>query len=352
MSNSFISQPMLKTYFGISLDFSVSMRPHATAAMNDYNQTIKAIKDGSEQSDVDAIVTVVQNGVNLPGDYSHATVERAITNSSVNRLHELSEYKVSGLATPLFDSVGMLIDTLSAVPDANDPDVTFVINVVTDGQENSSKNWTGVKLAAKIAELQRTDRWMFIFRVPSGTESDLIKLGIHSGNVMGWDTNSATGMVASTAKTTQGISNYFTARRSGTSSTRSFFADTTQVDKAIVKATLSDVTSHFKKYRVTADHDSSQIRDFVTEMTGGYSAGCAFYELSKSEEVSDKKQIAIMEKATGKVYSGSQARQLLGLPSSGSIKLRPGTNTDFEIYIQSTSVNRKLLAGTEVLVMN
>ena len=78
--------------------------------------------------------------------------------------------------------------------------------------------------------------------------------------------------------------------------------------------------------------------------------GAAFYLLMKPEnEVQDHKQIAIRDKKTGVIYSGVNARQMLGLPYHGTVKVVPGNHGGYDIFIQSTSVNRKLVKGTQVL---
>ena len=77
--------------------------------------------------------------------------------------------------------------------------------------------------------------------------------------------------------------------------------------------------------------------------------GSAFYQLTKPERVQGHKAICIREKHSGKVYSGDAARDLLGVPKGGEIKLYPGKVGNFDVFIQSTSVNRNLLPGTEVL---
>ena len=61
------------------------------------------------------------------------------------------------------------------------------------------------------------------------------------------------------------------------------------------------------------------------------------------------KSILIHNKNTGAVYFGNEARNVLGLPHDREIRIVPGNHGDYEIFIQSTSVNRKLLAGTKVV---
>jgi hypothetical protein len=54
----------------------------------------------------------------------------------------------------------------------------------------------------------------------------------------------------------------------------------------------------------------------------------------------------ILDKNTNALYGGIQARQLI---VNQSFKIKPGNLANYEIYIKSTSVNRKLIPGTKVL---
>jgi hypothetical protein len=65
--------------------------------------------------------------------------------------------------------------------------------------------------------------------------------------------------------------------------------------------------------------------------------------------VHDYKQIIIRDKKTGAVYSGAEARNLLGLPHNGNVKIIPGNHGAYDVFVQSTSVNRKLPVGTQVI---
>lgn len=70
----------------------------------------------------------------------------------------------------------------------------------------------------------------------------------------------------------------------------------------------------------------------------------------KKELVQSNKKICIRERASNKLYGGDNARRLLNLPLNQNIDVRPDTNALFDIFVESTSVNRKILAGTSVLV--
>jgi len=177
----------MKQYIGISRDHSASMRMLTKAAASDYNETIKQIQQSAQEHQIDTIVSVVKCGVG----WGNGLVVRETVNSNVHVLKPIqpSDYIADGSSTPLFDSVGDLITQLENVPDVSDQNVAFVIMVITDGEENSSKKWSGTSLATKIKQLQATDRWTFVFRVPTGNKRQLASFGIPEGNILEWDTS-------------------------------------------------------------------------------------------------------------------------------------------------------------------
>lgn len=345
--NSFTHRKVImKNYFGFARDHSGSMTGLARNAARDYNENIASIKEEALAHGIDTIVSVVELGY---GD--SAEVRTVISNSSVIALAPISdsEYTTRGRGTPLFDAVGSLIEQMKAVPDANDPDVSFLVFVTTDGAENASTKYSGSAIAKMIKELQATDRWTFVFRVPRGDASRLTQYGIPAGNIQEWD-QSQTGMATSTASTKSAFKGYYAARAAGVTSTDKFYADLSTVSLSEVKANLVDISKEVDVYVVGASNDGVQIRDFVEAQGVTYTKGCAFYELSKTETVQATKMIAIRDKVKGAVYSGQAARDLLGVPHHSDVKLAPGQHGQYEIFVQSTSFNRKLVKGTNLMV--
>lgn len=334
-----------KTYIGISRDHSASMRSLTASAKQDYNKTITEIRQTAYEEGDDTIVSVVKCGVGW-----RATVDTEVVNSSVNAIGELSNYVADGHATPLYDSVGKLITLFKATPDYTDPKVSFVVMVITDGEENSSVEWSKAKLAAEIKQLQATDRWTFIFRVPRGGKQRIARdLNLYDGNIIEWS-QTTQGYEQSTQATTVGFKNFYVAKKAGVTATRSFYAtDLTEVDLTTIKANLIDVSSQVTIWDVDVPHGNSQIRDFCEIKSGEkMKKGAAFYRLDKREDVQDHKQIAIRD-SKGAVYIGPAARDLMKLPHTGTIRLAPGDQGDYTVFVQSTSVNRKLPEGTQVL---
>lgn len=336
----------MKSYIGISRDHSGSMQPHVTAAKMDYNGTISGIREAAKSSEIDTIVSVVKCGVG-----NKALVQREVVNSSVNALQDVTHYIADGTGTPLWDSVGELIHIFEGTPDVNNPEVTFLVMAITDGLENRSATWSAERLRRKIMELQGTDRWSFVFRVPIGYSKALQRLlGISEGNILEWE-QTQKGFEKATQVTRTAFTGYYSGLRSGQTSTTRFFSNLAQIPHAEVKRELRDITGEVDILLVKRDR--SVIREFCERETGKpYMKGMAFYQVVKAETVQDHKEIVILDKKNKRVYTGSKVRDLLGFPQWGSIRLIPGNHGDYELYVQSTSVNRLLPLHTKVLYLN
>jgi hypothetical protein len=78
-----------------------------------------------------------------------------------------------------------------------------------------------------------------------------------------------------------------------------------------------------------------------------------FQVLTKSETVHQYKEIILEDKASGDMYTGAEVRVYLGLfpqvAKGGAKEKLPATGGNYVVYVQSTSVNRKLIGGTRFL---
>jgi hypothetical protein len=329
-----------KTYLGIVRDHSGSMSNIAKAALRDYNNTLAATQAAATQHGIKTIASIVRCG----GGWQVETLH-----TDVQRLQPLTSYPVPGHNTPLFSSVNELIDRFKQVPDFNDPEVTFVILATTDGQNNAGMR--GTDLAAEIKRLNATDRWTFAFRVPKGDARGLVSLGIDAGNILEWD-QTERGMAAASQANEAAMSDFYANRAAGVKSTKTFYTSAANLTEAEVKAVLGDISGEVQLFPVAAKEDGIQIRDFVENRLNGaaMAKGAAFYQLVKTEDkIQDYKLVAIRDKDTGAVYCGAEARDLIGLPRVGDVRVRPDTAGKFHVFIQSTSVNRKVNAGTQLM---
>ncbi len=333
----------MKTYIALVRDHSASMRGLAGPAANDYNLTIDGIRQSIEGDGQEAIISVVECGV---GPTGAVKVKENLV--PVAAVPPLSMYHTTGSATPLWDSVGAAISCIEGVADRNAPNVAFLVMVITDGHENSSRQWNAAKIADKIATLQTTDKWTFAFRVPRGHARQMVSAGIPAGNVMEWEQTEAA-LVASSAATVSATRSYFSSRASGSTSVKSFYetVDLNKISTLDIKQSLIDISPSVRKAHM--GDAVMEIKDFCESAFGTYTVGRGYYQLSKSETIQENKKLVLFDKEQNRYYSGAQARQLLGLAPYGVVKVKPGSYAKYDLFVQSTSSNRKLMPKTAVL---
>jgi hypothetical protein len=149
----------------------------------------------------------------------------------------------------------------------------------------------------------------------------------------------------------QATDTYMQARSTGVRGTRSLFTlHTENLTPTTVSSTLVEVPkTAYTEFTVSPSHTT--IRDAVQAVTGSYRQGSTFYQLVKTENIQPQKEVAVKDKANGKLYSGRAARQLLGLPDAHA-RVAPTQHPNYDIFVQSTSSNRKLVPFTTAIVMN
>lgn len=90
------------------------------------------------------------------------------------------------------------------------------------------------------------------------------------------------------------------------------------------------------------------INDFVRSTGATFKTGKGFYELTKTELVQERKEV-VLRNALGDMFSGHKAREMIGLPYGERGRVRPMKSLGYDVFIQSTSANRKLIGGTRFL---
>jgi len=105
--------------------------------------------------------------------------------------------------------------------------------------------------------------------------------------------------------------------------------------------------SRFKTIAVTK---RCSIKALVEEKSLKFKKGRGFYQLTKPEVIQDYKEVVIRRKSDGTIVTGDKVWEVLAIPkSSKKFKLDLAEIIDFDVFVQSTSVNRILLAHTEFL---
>lgn len=347
-------------HIAILLDRSASMRGLAPGVIKQYNAQTQRIAQNAASSNQETRLSLYTFG-----DVADRPLLFEVPLSLVQlKPLDTNTYVPEGW-TAMLDSIGMAIEDLSFLNRGSTEDDSYLVICITDGEENRSVKFK--KLAAQMMlEKMRTDAWTFVFLVPKPQGGQNYKrmlienFGIAEGNVQEWD-QTAKGVEEYSRATMAGLDSYFQARSQGKRSVRSFFAtDLSGVSTAQVASHLQDLTGKFKKSIVSAQditctdqhgNKCAVIEPFCQKKFGQYVVRNGYYQLMKVEKVQDHKQIIVEDKSTGRLYGGPEGRNLLGLPGLGEVRVHPGDHGKFNIYVQSTSVNRKLPLGTAVLYL-
>lgn len=246
--------------------------------------------------------------------------------------------------TAMIEGVCLSLDDLATVP-TKYGNHAFVVWVITDGEENDSID----KFALKPRVARFGDNYTLAALVPDKQGKDnAVRYGFPTGNIEIWDATSALGVENVIKKVEASASAFMeTRKKTGARSTKSLFTLNT-VSVSDIQANLSQVyPGHYQLFDVPVD---GRIDDFVVNtLKIPYKTGDSYYELTKRERIQSYKQVAIL--ANNKIWAGDEARKMLGLPDDADVDVSPGNHPGYVIFVQSTALNRKLLAGTRMLYL-
>lgn len=326
----------LRNHFILVCDGSGSMRTHREGAARLFNEQLDTVQGGSVLGQANA-VTVFHFGT------EDADVKEIAFNAPPNRLSRFSahSYPANG-NTPLYDAV---VQAGNRALCDMDEDTSYVMVVLTDGEENASKHTTSRDLQRFIQKQQGTDRWTFVFLVPRGYKSNFVRLsGVHEGNVREWDN-----IERAREELTSGMSRYFSARSSGARSSRNWFTTDLSGITPRVLNELKDVTGEVDMWTVDREAD---IKSFVNvKSSGRFLPGRSFFEVMKKEkQFQDYKKLLIMDKTTKRIYADDRksVRSVCGFPDKGDVAIDPGNHGNYVLLAQSMSSNRILPRGTKL----
>lgn len=274
------------------------------------------------------------------------TVKCAIFDKDVLRLPSIRNYYSTSGMTALIDGTLKSLDDLAQTAQLYG-DHAFLTYALTDGRENKSRARPNA-LASRLAGLP--DNWTVAVFVPDQTgKFEAKKFGFPPENIAVWDV-SAQGLAEAGETIRRTTDAYMTARSTGVRGSRALFsmgADSLNA-QTVSSAGLAQLPAN--RYRMLPVDYDFPIREYVQGKGYPYNVGRAYYQLTKTENIQAGKGVAVVEKATGKVYTGTNARNLLGLPAM-DVRVKPDYNPLYDVYVQSTSTNRKLIHGTNLLLL-
>ncbi len=325
-------------HIALVLDSSGSMYPHAASLVKVADGLTAHLATRSKEQDQETRVTAYT---------FDSRVQCVIYDKDVLRLPSIRDRYWTGGQTALVDATLLALDDLALTPEKYG-DHAFLVYVLTDGAENASR-----RSSAALAERLRLlpDHWTVAALVPDAQgKHEAKKAGFAADNVAIWDTTSARGVEEVGERIRVATDAFMAGRATGVRGTRTLFSTGADAVNAHTVAAAGLTPLAASAYLLVPVPTEESIREFVEGCGRTYVVGTAYYQLSKTENIQAQKQVAIVEKRTGRVYTGRAARNLVGLPDM-EVRVRPEHNPDYTIYVQSTSVNRKLVPGTKLLLL-
>jgi hypothetical protein len=194
------------THIAIILDRTGSMESIRDDTIGGFNAFLNAQKAETGL----ATLTLVQFDSQDPYEIVHRF-------KPLSEIPELTrETFVPRASTPLLDAMGRGINdlekSLSDLPETERPSRVVMVTI-TDGQENSSREFRKDQVGKMIREKQEKSSWQFVFlSADLDAIGDALQHGIYAPSVMAHDSDSR-GVGAAWASLSRSISDYRTARR-------------------------------------------------------------------------------------------------------------------------------------------
>lgn len=182
-----VSKEKRKAFIAFVIDESGSMQTGKDETIRGINEQIQAIKNQfADSKEIEPIVSLVK---------FNERVSSVFINKTLSELKEFTdnEYSPNGM-TAMYDGVGHMLNILEQTSEIDKEDSTVLIVVVSDGEENASKEHTSATIAERIKKFNETKRWTFTYL---GANQDLSvvsqKTNIYAGNTMSFDSLSSNG---------------------------------------------------------------------------------------------------------------------------------------------------------------
>lgn len=181
-----------KLYVFKVLDASSSMGAYKDTTISTFNESLDALKEAEAEVHVIRIDFAHKAQVMKSGNFKETD----------HRLNHLN-YMPSGM-TAMYDGIGLAFEQADRLE--SDGDTSFLLEILTDGEENQSSRWTMQQVQREIEARKRTGQWTVTVMGPKGSVNLFQKLGVEVGNIAQFNANSAssrsgvTRMMASSAQ--------------------------------------------------------------------------------------------------------------------------------------------------------
>jgi Mg-chelatase subunit ChlD len=224
-----IKKAKKQTFVALVIDRSGSMHSVEAAALNGINEQIHLFKSQGELGG-ETFVSFIQ---------FDDEIEVVFDKLPSNKLVEITnaQYVPRG-STSMLDAIGVAIENLKKDVVETD-DTAYLIVLLSDGAENSSKKENWSTIAEKITKLQATGKWT-VTTLLSNVDIAQVRQGLNipAGNI-GTFTSTMKGMAAGFGQINNASTAYMSSRSVGACSTSAFYSPDV-VDSDVVNLVADD----------------------------------------------------------------------------------------------------------------
>ena len=169
-----------KVFNLIILDESGSMSSIKRSIISGFNEVVQTVKGVAKQfPEQEHLISFVT--------FNSLQVKTHFENEDVTKLELIDENQYHPNAmTPLYDAIGLSISQLRKVTDVLSG-YHVLVTILTDGEENDSKEYTGQAIKQLIDEL-KLQQWTFTY-IGANHDVEKFALSISISNTMKFDPN-------------------------------------------------------------------------------------------------------------------------------------------------------------------
>lgn len=208
-----VKKPRPVTYVGFVWDHSGSMLGSTELARTNFNEQLVTLKKDADK--IDYLVTIIE---------FDDVVDIEISNQPINEVQELKDYWTGGM-TALYDAVGICINKIHFDMEKDKrEDKAALIVVMTDGQNNSSKEYNNETIRALVKKMDERNDWTFVFMGAGIDEQQAMDMGFGAQNTMCFNKSDA-GFASSSISQSSSLSSYSTMRGMGMKKAQAFYSD-------------------------------------------------------------------------------------------------------------------------------
>lgn len=360
-------------HVALVIDKSGSMKKHESTVIRVVDEFVKGLKEESDALGHETRISLYA--------FDHE-VKCLVWDMDVKALPSMrGVYSVDRGATSLIEASVLSLEDLKTEVSEKYGEHSFLQVVWTDGEENASgcseSGHMHTSPYGGMQDRQQLDRWLRRIQAVMGgladhwtsailVPSSLAKrtaqsYGFPAGNIATWDADTTKGVEEAIGTVKAAATSFLRGREAGVRGTKSLFAVGQDIDVNTVKAVLTPLEAgSYSLYEVKKEEHDMEIRDFVEKRTKKpYRPRSAYYELGARVSVQANKDVLVYMRKAGddaeRVYGGGDARELLfGADgrTNGTLSVKAGHNPDLKVLVMSGSYNRKVKAGTKLLVKN